>query len=433
MASTGLPVLPAKSVPGNLDRDSDDNIVKKRSHINRNNPTPSSVYSLLASKSGFDFTPVLKSSRKSCGAAFDNQFAKYSERFLPKKLDPNGSHLWKTREKSLIASYGSDNRYETDDSPPPTPPVRDSSLASNRKFNPEIPEMESQNNLTAESLAKGQNDCGHYYKNNNSNYYMKSYSESRVTQIGCSKSLINLRSKYEESSDLKQFSQTYPLLPETEFNDKSALPESWSCDQSVTSGVTSLVTTSDYFTASSSVITHSPSLSSLSTNATNTTYNNSRNSISSTGSSSQIAKSSKVVQPKRESASVLYSDKSGSPSTTIPLKKEVPPPPPPKLTTGTVNDVDNQNGSVKTSPTCSTLKMVSNSRSIETSKSQRTSDPEIKAIQKRAVYQFYLKQKQKEKQENNNSFANNSNASVTPTTPEDNSQVWIQSILKIIS
>ena len=55
---------------------------------------------------------------------------------------------------------------------------------------------------------------------------MKSYSESRVSHMGCSKSLINLRSKYEESSDLKQFSQTYPLLPETEFNDKP-LTESW--------------------------------------------------------------------------------------------------------------------------------------------------------------------------------------------------------------
>ena len=275
--------------------------------------------------------------------------------------------------------------------------------------------------MGADSSAKAPNECGHYYKNNNSHYYMKSYSESRVSHIGCSKSLINLRSKYEESSDLKQFSQTYPLLPETEFNDKP-LTESWSCDQSMTSGVTSLVTTSDYFTASSSVITHSPSLSSLSTNATNTTYNNSRNSISSTGSSSQIAKSSKVVQPKRESASVLYSDKSGSQSTATAFKTEVPPPPPPKLNAGTVNDRDS---TVRTASACPTMKMVSNSRSIETSKSQRTSDPEIKAIQKRAVYQFYLKQK--EKKENSNNCYNNSNgsAAVTPTTPEDNSQVCL--------
>ena len=432
-----MPVLPAKSVPGNLDRDSDENIVKKRSQ-NRNNPTPSSVYSLLASKSGFDFAPHLKSSRKSCGAVFgDNQFSNYSERFLPKKVDQNGSQLWKSREKSLIASYGADNCYEMDESPPPTPPVRDSSLSSNRKFNPGIPETENQNKLMTESSVKGPNDCGHYYKNNNnSRYYMKSYSESRVSHIGCSKSLINLRSKYEESSDLKQFSQTYPLLPETEYNDKP-LTESWSCDQSVTSGVTSLVTTSDYFTASSSVITHSPSLSSLSTNATNTTYNNSRNSISSTGSSSQIAKSSKVVQPKRESASVLYSDKSCSPSSATLFKpdKEVPPPPPPKLIVGTANEMESP---VRTS-TGSTLKMVSNSRSIETSKSQRTADPEIKAIQKRAVYQFYLKQKQKEKHENNSNNNNNNNSnnlngntSVSPTTPEDNNQVCLWNYVFIV-
>ena len=78
------------------------------------------------------------------------------------------------------------------------------------------------------------------------------------------------------------------------------------------------------------------------------------------------------------------------------------------------------------------MKMVSNSRAIETSKSQRTSDPEIKAIQKRAVYQFYLKQKQKEKQEkseksnhSNTNLNSNGNAGVTTATNDDNSQVWL--------
>ncbi|CAG2159591.1 unnamed protein product [Oppiella nova] len=438
MMNAGKSVLPAKSVPGGLDRDSDDNIVKKRSH-NRNNPTPSSVYSLLASKSGLDFAPVLKSNRKSCGPSFaeNSIVSKYNERLFSKNAESNTSQFWKSRDRNVMASYG---QYDTDDSPPPTPPVRDSSLSSNRKLICEPKDNESQNKLMTDSLGKGVNDC-HYYKNNNSQYYMKGYSESRVSHIGCSKSLINLRSKYDDSSDLKQFSQTYPLLPETEFNDKSSqMQESWSCDQSVTSGVTSLVTTSDYFTASSSVITHSPSLSSLSTTATNTTtasYNNSRNSIASTGSSSQIAKSSKVVQPKRESASVLYYEKSGSPSNMSQhiSKSEVPPPPPPKLHLGDSHDKDIPvRTSIPGAPN-----MVSTSRTIETSKSHRASDPEIKAIQKRAVYQFYLKQKQKGIQENssnnnnnnindtnnsnNNNSSVNSNTPLTASTIEDNSQI----------
>ncbi|XP_054169124.1 probable serine/threonine-protein kinase DDB_G0276461 [Oppia nitens] len=372
---TGMPVLPAKSVPGNLDRDSDENIVKKRSH-NRNNPTPSSVYSLLASKSGFDFSPVVKSNRKSCGPSFIEHsiVSKYSERIYSKNTETI-SECRKPRDRNLIGLYAPE-----DESPPPTPPVRDSSLASNRKFSNELKESETQSKLMNDSLNKNTSDDGHYYKNNK--YYKRSFPEKRVSHIGqCSKSLINLRSKYDDGSDLKQFSQTYPLLPETEFNDKSSqMHESWSCDQSVTSGVTSLVTTSDYFTASSSVITHSPSLSSLSTTATNTTaasYNNSRNSIASTGSSSQIAKSSKVVQPKRESASILYDKSSLSSNNDYNFEKsDVPPPPPPKLhnlsefhnndkdiTNGcSGNSVNTSTSSVVRSLTLATPKMVSSSQ-----------------------------------------------------------------------
>lgn len=439
VVNTGKSVLPAKSVPGNLDQDSDENLLKKRSH-NRNNPTPSSVYSLLASKSGFDFAPVLKLSRKSCGSSFsENPFiAKYNERTLLKGSDSNSSHLWKTREKNSIQTCSQEERYlTTDDSPPPTPPVRDSSLASNRKFNSESQQSDAQNKLIAESITKAnetilQNDKRNlgqthalYYENSSSQYYMKSYSSAnRVSHIGYSKSLVNLRSKYDESSDLKQFSQTYPLLPESEFGDKP-IQESWSCDQSVTSGVTSLVTSSDYFTASSSVMTHSPSLSSLNTNATNTTtasYNNSRNSISSTSSSSQIARSAKVLQPKRqESASVLYYEKSGSPTDSVQRERDIPPPPPPpKLH---FNDYHENETNTKTSSTYgnnSSSKMVSNSRSIDLSKTQKTSDSEIKAIQKRALYQFYLKQKQKEKEKQENS---NSKASVAAANEENSLKV----------
>ena len=411
-----LPVLTAKTVPQDLDRDCNpkENSKGKASVLNRNNPsTGFSAYS-QASQSDFEFPS--KSSRKSC-PNFETQFAKYNERFLPKKIDPYGSHLWKTHETNVKASNGQENRYEmpTDESPPPTPPVRDSSLASKRKFNSEI---ESQNKQINESLSKP-----HYNKNSHYVNLVKGHSESRVSQIGCSKSLTNLRSN--EKSDVRQMSQTYPLLPEVDFNDNS---ESWSCDQSMTSGVTSLVTSSDYFTASSSAITHSSSLSSLSTNATNSTYNNSRDSISSIGSSSQIAKSSKVVQPKREStSSVVFSEKSLAQDSSSCFKDssscfkaDVPPPPPPKPITGPLSD----NTVRPTQSTCSTLNMVSNSRSIETCKSHRTSDPEIKAIQKRAVYQFYLKQIQKEKQEKEKENCNNTvntvnNPPVSPTSPQD--------------
>ena len=391
-------VLPAKSVPGNLDKDTDENIIQKRSHNNYQGP---SVYGLLQSKSGLDFAPVLKLSRKSSGSK-NNEV-----------LFENQSQLLKNREHFNIME--NDN-----DSPPPTPPVRDSSLiASNKRSNHEYqqqqqqPQQQHDSKLPQKSIWSSESSSENLiqekplesiYKKNQKHFQSNSRYDkySSVNFVGHSKSLVNLRTKYDEN-ELSQHSQTYPLLPDTNLIQQKTCqsnknPQStWSSDHSVASsgtGIISLITSSDYYTASSSAMTHSPSLSSLNTSSTTNpiaSFSYSRNSISSASSaSSQIARSAKVQQPMRqESATILYSyEKKHNVDEQQRQQESPPPPPPPKL-----YGLNNEEKETR-SNNCGNKIIY-----LDPSKKHKTSDTEIKAIQKKALLQFYLKQKQQQNQD----------------------------------